>query len=70
MHPVLIVYSTQTGRTRQLVEACAQGLRADGEVEVTVRVAHDAGDGDAALAGRGPVVPQHHGQCKRRPTPS
>jgi len=46
MHPVLIVYSTQTGRTRQLAEACAQGLRADGEVEVTVRVAHDAGTDD------------------------
>lgn len=46
MYRVLIVYSTQTGRTRQLVDACAEGVTAADDVALTVRVASDAGTDD------------------------
>ncbi len=42
MHRILIVYSSQTGRTRQLVEACAAGIIADDDADLTVKVASDA----------------------------
>ena len=46
MYRILIVYSTQTGRTRQLVDACAEGVTADDDVALTVRVASHAGTDD------------------------
>lgn len=43
MHRILIVYSTQTGRTRQLVDACAQGIGTDDDASLTIRRANEAG---------------------------